>query len=248
MTIIKILLAVVFIPTIQAIKCSDGYTCYEQTASLVWVIQNEGNVNGPNCQHVCEHALCGSGFYHSCNQDIHAIKDQDTFSHIANGLGFECKRGRCWNSKSGDGQMWVSIKTNKKGMKSCYFPHTNQLSCNAHPGNANCYQERYSLVCPCSPKPLEEACVWDSPPHSPAIPTFPSDNSDGKSCLNRINYWRKRACDEGWPECPPCGLPPMTECVDCHECTNAQSEYDSKNGAHASFTDCGDMSQGQGGG
>ena len=68
----------------------------------------------------------------------------------------------------------------------------------------------------------------------------------GTSCIDRVNYWRKRACDEGWAECPPQGLPPMTECTCCHECANSQSHYDSENSAHASFTQCGEMSQGSG--
>ena len=61
-------------------------------------------------------------------------------------------------------------------------------------------------------------------------------------------YWRRRACDEGWYECPPSGLPPMTECVCCHECTNSQAQYDGIYGAHKSFKRCGDRTQGSGGG
>jgi hypothetical protein len=40
----------------------------------------------------------------------------------------------------------------------------------------------------------------------------------------------------------------MVECVACHECANSQSEHDTVYGAHASFTRCGDNTQGSGGG
>jgi len=68
------------------------------------------------------------------------------------------------------------------------------------------------------------------------------------SCLCRINYWRKKACDEGWPECPkPCSLPPMTECpaADCHLCANSQSEHDFLTKPHNTNQRCGWASQGQ---
>merc|ERR1712003_300993 len=63
-------------------------------------------------------------------------------------------------------------------------------------------------------------------------------NPKGTSCIDRINYWRKRACDENWVECPPQGLPPMTECTCCHECANSQSHYDKEQGGgHALAAD-----------
>jgi hypothetical protein len=40
----------------------------------------------------------------------------------------------------------------------------------------------------------------------------------------------------------------MTECTACHQCSNSEAEYDEANGAHASFTRCGENAQGEGGG
>ena len=69
------------------------------------------------------------------------------------------------------------------------------------------------------------------------------DNTIVYSCIDRVNYWRKRACDEKWIECPETGLPPMSECTCCHTCANSQAEFDSINGVHSSFTRCGEQSQ-----
>jgi hypothetical protein len=40
----------------------------------------------------------------------------------------------------------------------------------------------------------------------------------------------------------------MTECTGCNRCANSQAQYDSINGAHKSFTRCGELVQGDGGG
>ena len=75
-----------------------------------------------------------------------------------------------------------------------------------------------------------------------------SANPLGKSCLERINYYRQMACAKGWDECPEGGLPPMKVQECCHKCVNSEAEYDKANGAHASFERCGEQSQGEGGG
>jgi hypothetical protein len=38
------------------------------------------------------------------------------------------------------------------------------------------------------------------------------------------------------------------ECTACHECANSEADHDQENGAHASFTRCGENAQGEGGG
>jgi hypothetical protein len=230
-------------PCANAIACAPGYTCFQESSTRVWVVKTDGNVNGPNCESECETALCPSGSFHPCDPS-RTIVSGTAFNAIATGLGFSCKPGGCWGSTSGLQQMWVSISGT---VRSCYFPSnlTGTYDCNANPGNANCFGERYALVCPCAPSPLDQACRWQSPPMNTAVAKWAPS---GPTCLERINYWRQRACAEGWPECPPCGLPPMVECVACHECANSQADYDSVHGAHSSFTRCGDMSQGEGGG
>jgi len=97
-------------------------------------------------------------------------------------------------------------------------------------------------------KPLDQACEWSCPEHSAPVAKWPENVETGTSCLERINYWREKACEDGWPECPPAGLPPIVECTSCHQCANTQSEYDAIHGAHASFTRCGEFVQGSGGG
>lgn len=119
------------------------------------------------------------------------------------------------------------------------------LSCETHPGNANCFGERYATVCPCVVRPLDEACNWECPPRNTTRAVW---KTEGTSCLARINYWRRRACEEGWVECPPAGLPPMAECTACHDCANSEAEHDQAYGAHDSFTRCGENAQGEGGG
>ena len=230
------------------LTCAEGYTCTaDPEDDVIWVMKNDGNVNGPTCRKVCEAALPDNCAYHACDQG-RPLKytDMPSFAKIAEGLGFECREGGCWDSEApSKGQILVSIKTNDKGSKSCYFPTETEHSCNDHPGNANCFGERYASVCPCVAKPLDQACEWECPPTNTTRPVW---KTSGTSCLERINYWRKRACEEGWVECPPAGLPPMAECTACHECTNSEAAWDKKNGAHDSFKRCGESAQGEGGG
>ncbi len=94
-----------------------------------------------------------------------------------------------------------------------------------------------------------DSCVWESPPNYPAEPSFPTDGGTSGSCIDRINYWRARACEEGWSNCPASGiLPPMTECTCCNQCANAQAQYNSVNGAHSMVFNCGEFAQGEAGG
>jgi hypothetical protein len=228
--------------------CAEGYTCWaDPSDDVVWVMKDEGNVNGPTCKSVCEAALGQNCEFNACDAGRDVVyPDMAAFAPVANGLGFSCREGGCWDSQApAEGLYLVSIETDAMGTKSCYFPTETQLSCDTHPGNANCFGERYSAVCPCVPKALDQACEWECPPHHTTRATW---KTEGTSCVERINYWRKRACEEGWVECPPAGLPPMVECTACHECANSEAQFDSENGAHASFGRCGENVQGEGGG
>ena len=228
-------------------QCAPGYTCWSDD-DVVWVMKDDGNVNGPTCKDVCEDALTQNCEYRACDQgrDV-AYPDIDSFAPVAEGLGFSCREGGCWwPDAPAEGLYLVSIATDENdGSKTCFFPTETELSCSTHPGNANCYGERYSAVCPCVPKELDQACEWECPPNNTTRATW---KTEGTSCVERINYWRKRACEEEWFECPPSGLPPMVECTACHECANSEAQYDSENGAHASFGRCGENVQGEGGG
>lgn len=227
-------------------KCAPGYTCWSD-GDVTWVMKDDGNVNGPTCKQVCENALGNNCEYRACDQGRAVdYPDIDSFAPVAQGLGFECREGGCWWPEApAEGLYLVSIDTDENGTKSCFFPTESQLACATHPGNANCYGERYSAICPCVRKDLDQACEWECPPHNTTRATW---KTEGTSCVERINYWRKRACDEGWVECPPSGLPPMVECTACHECANSEAQFDSENGAHASFGRCGENVQGEGGG
>lgn len=246
-----IIFLIVLIQNVTAIQCSPGYTCIDGDNGVSWVMKNDGNTNGPNCDQICQSALCvtgNSGKFYVCDPTQKLPNNYSQFKGVADALGFNCTTGGCWNGVApGDGIMVVSIKGNTT--KSCYYPTSGNFKCGNDPGNANCFGERYNLICPCVSKPLEIACSWSSPTYNPTNPTWSTtSNTSMTSCLDRINYWRKRACEEGWKECPPCGLPPITECVGCQACVNSQAEYDSKNGAHKSFTRCGEFVQGEGGG
>lgn len=235
-------------PTLFEPICNDGYSCYSDNANdLVWVKLDAGNVNGPSCQNVCEGALNQNDDYYSCQRDVPTalINSNEKLMPIADSMGFVCKDTPGCFDNSWDGLAVVTLGDITS--KSCLFPTADTLSCTNAIGNQNCFGERYSQICPCRTKALDEACVWDAPDNRPTTAVW-GDYETGTSCLDRINYWRLRACDEGWVECPPAGLPPMTECTCCHECANSQAEYDTANGAHASFKRCGDMSQGEGGG
>ncbi len=230
------------------LECAEGYTCTaDPNEDVVWVMKDDGNVNGPNCQKVCEAAMPNNCAYYACDEGRPATyKDIASFSKIATGLGFSCRKGGCWwPDAPSEGQYLVSIKTDADGTKSCFFPTEATLSCKSNLGNANCFGERYASVCPCVVKPLDEACAWECPPNNTTRAVW---KTSGTSCLERVNYWRKRACDEGWVECPPAGLPPMAECTACHECANSEAKWDKANGAHNSFKRCGESSQGEGGG
>ncbi len=230
------------------VECAAGYTCADDPDSdVIWVMKNDGNVNGPTCARVCEAALPNNCDYHACDDGRTVdFEDLDGFAPIADRLGFSCREGGCWwPDAPSEGLYLVSIATDDDGTKSCFFPTQSTLSCGTHPGNANCFGERYAAVCPCVPRALDEACQWECGPHGSTRATW---NTQGSSCVERINYWRKRACEEGWIECPAAGLPPMVECTACHECTNSEANHDSENGAHASFKRCGETAQGEGGG
>lgn len=234
--------------TPTGVKCAPGYTCYDEPGSdVIWVMKDDGNVNGPACKNVCEAALSQNCEFYACNGG-QAVEHTDiaSFAPIATGLGFSCREGGCWwPDAPAEGLYLVSIDTDENGSKTCFFPTETELSCSSHPGNANCFGERYASVCPCIAKPLDEACEWDCPPNHTTQAVW---KTDGTSCVERINYWRRRACEEGWVECPPAGLPPMVECTACHECANSEAEFDADNGAHASFGRCGEHVQGEGGG
>ena len=63
-------------------------------------MKDEGNLYGPTCHEVCSEALCNTGSYHTCDNSIVVPKDLDSFNPIANGLGFTCQKGGCWNGVS----------------------------------------------------------------------------------------------------------------------------------------------------
>lgn len=232
----------------DTLTCAEGYTCYHEPGTdVVWVMKNDGNVNGPSCKQVCESALSQSCDYHACDEG-HPVEHTDlpSFQGIAEGLGFTCKEGGCWwPDAPAEGLYLVSIDTDENGARSCYFPTESTLACSTDPGNANCFGERYASVCPCVPKALDQACQWECPPNNTTRAVW---KTSGTSCVERINYWRMRACEEGWVECPPAGLPPMVECTACHPCANSEAEWDKDHGAHDSFGRCGESVQGEGGG
>ena len=177
-----------------------------------------------------------------------AYRNHADFEPVATGLGVNCANDGCWDNVSPSHSAWNLVGTDNHPNVACYYPKEDFISCTTDYGWETCYTDILAMVCPCQPATLENACHWESPPHKPAVTTW-SGTQSGTSCLDRINYWRKKACEDGWPECPPEGLPPMTECTCCHSCANAESEYDKQNGAHASFGQCGGFySQGQGGG
>jgi len=228
--------------------CAPGFTCWpDPDDEVVWVMKNDGNTNGPSCKTVCERALGENCEYNACDHGREvAYPDMDSFAPVAEGLGFSCREGGCWSSVApSEGLYLVSIDSDENGSKSCYFPAEAELSCTSDPGNGNCFGERYAAVCPCVPKALDAACEWSCPPHNTTRATW---KTEGTGCIERINYWRKRACEEGWVECPPAGLPPMVECTACHACANSEAQYDAEHGAHASFGRCGENVQGEGGG
>jgi hypothetical protein len=100
--------------TSNGVRCAAGYTCYGEPGSdLVWVMKNDGKVNGPTCQGVCAEALMHNCAYHACD-DGRTVEYTTIagFSSIASGLGFACREGGCWSSVSpGEGLYLVSIAT-----------------------------------------------------------------------------------------------------------------------------------------
>jgi len=225
--------------------CNDPYNCWkDDTADIVWVM---GGGIFENCKSTCEKAMNKKTDFYSCKSDQPTHKNADEFSSISTGMGFDCKKADCFSSPSNSELMWIDKSENCE--RECIFPDEEEAnySCDSSVGNANCFGTRYTLPCPCHVRALDKACEWKCPDNSASVAPWPEDE-DGDSCLERINYWRKRACEENWPECPPAGLPPYVECTSCHQCANTQSEYDSINGSHASFKRCGEMVQGSGGG
>mmetsp|Transcript_36386 Transcript_36386/g.43826 ORF Transcript_36386/g.43826 Transcript_36386/m.43826 type:complete len:665 (-) Transcript_36386:187-2181(-) len=224
----------------------EGFSCWKDNNNdIVWVM---GGGIFDNCRDTCLSALDEHSEFYACKSDQPIHMNIGELDPISTGLGFSCKKGDCWDGRSVDGETWIDNSNNCE--RNCYFPETEgNYGCHESVGNANCFRERYTLVCPCNVKALDEACEWSCPEHSAHVAKWPNvEEGDGTSCLERINYWRKKACEDGWPECPPAGLPPMVECTSCHQCANSQSEYDAIHGSHKSFQRCGEYSQGSGGG
>lgn len=232
----------------SSLVCEPGYTYWtdNREGNLVWVKKNEG---GGSCTASCAVGLRGNSKYYTCDEGRSGFDNLNELQPVANGLGFNCGGGNtCWGNQSPvEGHMLVTKGNDPT--KSCYYMGGDSFTCANNPGNANCFGERYSSICPCKVVALDGACHFDHPGHYPENPTFGQNGkASATDCLNRINYYRKLACDEGWRECPPSGLPPISECTCCHECANSESAYDAVYGAHQSFTRCGERSQGQGGG
>jgi hypothetical protein len=247
MTSLTLFISLTSLSSVRSIECAAEYDCFEDpNEDLIWVRKVDANVlYGPTCSDQCEQALSQNTDFYACDGDRRAFKNDSDFQYVADGLGITCTGYTCWEEAPGTGL--VLTTGGAAGEKHCWYPAEDTFSCHTAPGNANCFNERFSPICPCVPKPLDEACVWDAPPNNPRVANW-DDIEDGTTCLARINYWRKKACEDGWVECPPAGLPPMTECVCCHECANSEALYDSENGAHSSFQRCGEMVQGEGGG
>ena len=255
-----------FVGIAIGLECEEGYDCYtDPTTNVVWVRKHTASSSGPTCKQVCEQSLFNNNEFYTCDITQQLYHNYDSFKSIADGLNFTCKTGNCGGT-TGAKQIRVSRGLATGDEKECFFPRddiTGTFSCDSHPGNANCFGRRYTLICPCVSKPLHQACSWTTPPYYPV--EFGLDwgergaNVNNASCLDRINWWRKKACDEGWPECPKQvsnilpyiisyinptmlilykGLPPMTECICGHRCANSQSEYDRQFGAHKSFKRC----------
>ncbi|MEL6181030.1 MAG: hypothetical protein AAFS10_18880, partial [Myxococcota bacterium] len=170
-------------PPPQEIVCAEGFTCAQDPQSdVVWVMKDDGNVNGPTCKSVCEAALGQSCTYHACDGGRNVdYPDQESFAPVAQQLGFDCREGGCWNSEApSEGLLLVSINTDDRGTKACYFPTEAQHNCSTHPGNANCFGERYAAVCPCVPRALDQACAWECGPHHTTRATW---KTDGTSCV-----------------------------------------------------------------
>ena len=235
--------------------CADGFTCWDDGAGTIWVKRDAG-ARGWSCAATCEHALCGTGDFHVCDHNRVLPRTLDEFEPIYTGLGVECREHTCpWYIAHA-----AAIQHNNgAGSKPmCPLPDSDEhakVDCFKDMGNANCASARYSFACPCIARELENACFWpDTSAIQPTIAAWPTEEEvDEGGCLARVNYWRKRACDEGWPECPPCGLPPMSECVGCHECMNTKADtnfdsFDAGTGYHASNGRCGGSNENNGGG
>lgn len=223
--------------------CQDPYTCWEhESTGTIWVT---GRARVEPCRDTCEHAIRGSTStdFLSCDSEVTVPTTFEEMNYIANNLGFECKPSP-WCDWGFDGLFAVEEETDACE-RTCMLPQNpaenptfDCWATTGYPLDANCLGERYWNVCPCKVKALDEGCPWPCPDYSAPVAKWPEDIETGTSCLARINYWRKKACDDGWPECPPEGLPPMVECTKCHECANTQSVYDEIHGAHSSSSRC----------
>ena len=229
------------------VPCNEGFTCWkDESSEIVWTI---GGDYTKSCKFTCQNAHSASTDFYSCKSDEPPRRNENELQPISDGMGFNCESNVCdWGGSPNLGQMMVSANGDDCD-RTCLLPNSDDyLKCNEPIGQANCLGERYTLVCPCHTVPLDESCEWSCPDHSAPVAKWPENMETGTSCLERINYWRKRACNEGWHECPPGGLPPIVECTSCHKCANTQSEYDVIFGSHSSFTRCGESDQGSGGG
>ena len=155
------------------LMCSDGYSCYEDpNQDIIWVSRHEYVTYGPHCTNQCQEALVNMDTYYACDHEQPVMYDRDSFADIASGLGFTCQSGSCWDGNSpAEAEGVILVSSGSGSRKKCYFPpetYNNAWSCTSTPDNANCFGDRFSLICPCTPKALDEACVWNSPPNQPS--------------------------------------------------------------------------------
>jgi len=191
----------------NALPCAPGFTCFQESKDRIWVMQNKKTdlISFPNCASQCEHALCQSSTLYNCDT-TRPIVVTNIFSAISKGLGFSCKPGNCMLDNN-QRQMIVSFEGHPR---SCYFPQetTSTYNClsDLHT-QSTCFNESLTAICPCKA----------------SVKAIAKTSNIAGQCLKRINYWRDLACVEHWPDCPVCGLPPMSECVDCNKCANLQA-------------------------
>lgn len=124
----------------------DVVRCHHDSSSGILWVTGLGGPWAQTCNEVCGLAGATQTSYH-CDSSVRISSYSEVSELLHEFGGFECQPGNCFDGKSPaefNGAVY-SLASNR-----CYFPDgSKEYSCDAKCGNANCFGDRFSQMCPC---------------------------------------------------------------------------------------------------
>lgn len=147
-------------------QCPSGLAvvrCHHDSSSgILWAT----GLEGPTCEQTCNLAGAKQTSY-QCDSSTKISSYGDVSELLHEFGGFECQPGNCWDGHS---PVEFNGAVFSLSSKKCYYPDSSKAyGCDEKLGNANCFGDRFSQLCPCkseaaqgsdsTPAPAPEALV-----------------------------------------------------------------------------------------